>query len=56
MPVGPSANLLEVHARLWATSSSVMGLKRRGGRGGRSSRSESGIGLGMVGKNQSDKT
>jgi len=56
MPMGPGADLLEVVARLRATSSVEMVAKSHMGRGQGSSGRESGIGLGTVGKNLSDRT
>ena len=56
IPVGPGADLLEVRARLCATSSSVIGEKGQGGKGAESSGSDTGIGLGTMGKNLSKRT
>jgi len=56
IPDGPGADLLEVHTRLQETSSSVIGSKPQGGRGAGSSGSESGMGLGTVGKKRLDRT
>jgi len=56
MPEGPGADLLDVLERLNDTSSSVMGVKVRGGRGPGSSGWEGRTGFGTVGKNCSKRT
>jgi len=56
IPVGPGADLFNVHERLHDTSSSEMGANSWGGRGRGSDGSESGTGFGTIGKNWSDKT
>jgi len=56
IPDSPGADLLEVCARFHDTSSSVMGAKLHTGSGVGSLGSESGMGLGTMGKNLSDRT
>ena len=54
--MGPGTDLFEVVERCWVTSSSVIGAKEHGGRGGGSSGSDTGTSLGTIGKKHKERT